>query len=229
MRSSRMPGSGIRMWSRAYLVRRRTLFSRPLMDGLAAVAILAVFSCAPRSGGAAPDSVSCSVYGGFVSELLPHQQYFVLMPESTPGVEGQWQDATPMEFERGDGLIESPSTDESEMIALNVSGFSHRLRAHQPTVNIKSCFRSNELTFSDLPYHDTLESLDAQRTSDVSPQEQILYVWQLSPVAVSRDGRQALILGGYYCGGLCAAQAYYLLERRGDAWVTIGRRLLSVS
>ena len=43
----------------------------------------------------------------------------------------------------------------------------------------------------------------------------------VSRVGFSRDGRYALILVDYGCGGRCGGTVYYLLEKRTNRWVTI--------
>jgi hypothetical protein len=43
----------------------------------------------------------------------------------------------------------------------------------------------------------------------------------VSRLGFSRDGRYALMLVDYGCGGRCGGTVYYLLERRADMWQTI--------
>lgn len=43
----------------------------------------------------------------------------------------------------------------------------------------------------------------------------------VSRVGFSRDGRHALMLVDYGCGGLCGGTVYYLLEKRTNTWQTI--------
>lgn len=119
----------------------------------------------------------------------------------------------------GHGQDKDPETFDFD-IAPFISNMS-RLREE----NLIDCFDHQ----SNTPWHGNLEQFASHLEANSAtgrPNDALLV---FSPVAISRDGRTALVYETYYCGGLCAAGQFVLLDKEDNVWQVIGIHLVWVS
>jgi hypothetical protein len=211
----------------------------------AAISLIVPFpACSPAAGGSAQDEAgrdamevaraSCDVYRRFVAEFSPHQRQFVFMAASVPEMPAR-RPTAPMEFRRGSGIFAPPPGPPSrrETFTADTSELFAQLQT-LPSTNIADCFPEGQVVFSTATYTETIANFSIERerlyiNREPPSPDQIISVWQVSPVAVSADGRRALMMGGFFCGGLCGGGAYYLFERQGDEWDLVGYRTAWIS
>ena len=80
---------------------------------------------------------------------------------------------------------------------------------------VSDCFGEDGPMFIEAS-EDQRALLDANR--------EIHWILTVSPVAVSPDGRHALMEAVFDCGVVCAQQEFILFERQGSDWVLVGHR-----
>lgn len=195
--------------------------------GLIAAMVLAGCSVAGDLPGS--DATSCEVYRAFYDQLPDRKAVFFRSTTlSVPPIAG----VAPSQFERDTGqseTVELEAIDETierpvrEDFELDTTHFSAQLRV--AASSLVGCF-SDEGP----PLHDgSFELLYLRERLLGRDDDGFVTVWAVSPVALSPDGVHALIYADHYCGALCAGGAFYLLQRRNEAWVVVGDRWVWVS
>jgi hypothetical protein len=189
-----------------------------------AVAAIALTSCGRQTAApAAPalDHTSCAVYRSFY-EQLPVKERNAFRARSSPEmlVTHRIDDVAPIRFERGNGLLAPPGIGEPppEEFAADTSSYWGQVRT-KPAVRLSDCFPEEGPRFFE----------DSENLTEDVRQAGTDKVWRVSPVAISADGRRALILGSHWCGSLCGGTDYYLFDRAGSDWVLVGHHSLWIS
>jgi hypothetical protein len=86
-------------------------------------------------------------------------------------------------------------------------------------VSIRSCFNGADVPrFSSLPLW-ALNVLHGKHPDELVGN---VVVYSFSPAVISSDGQTALVYTEYYCGGLCAAGSFQLLEQHNSVWEVTG-------
>jgi hypothetical protein len=192
--------------------------------GLASVALILIALSACDGGLSANtvDQESCAVYRSFYDQLPAREQHAFLANSSPEILSVHRVDTTaPTQFDRGAGLLmPNPNDAPTVSIVADTSGYFDQLHT-KPASGLSACFPEQNPRLYDDVSDDLMSALE-HSTGD------IIGVWRLSPVAISSDGRRALIVGGFLCGGLCGGGAFYLFEKVDSEWTLIGHRNLWV-
>jgi hypothetical protein len=125
--------------------------------------------------------------------------------------------------ELGGEMFEFPVLEPYEV---DVSDLAQQLGTATP-VSIRSCFRGAEVApkFSDWP----LWALNLMEGRPPGEMVGRVVIHSFSPVAISADGQRALVYTEYFCGGLCAAGMFTLLEKHDANWLITARSGVWVS
>ena len=174
-------------------------------------AVFVVLGCAPQTP---RQSAACQVYQSFFdkwpAQARPHLR---LVRQSLP--ESALRDElAPNRFAPGLLTAPPPNNIPPGEITNDTSQYFHQLRSRP--VAVSDCFSEEGPTF--------IEASEDKRELLDRADHNISFIWTVSPVAISPDGRHALIFAEYYCGDLCAGAVYILFERQGSDWALVGHR-----
>ena len=126
----------------------------------------------------------------------------------------------PDRFDRGLGGIADPRRAKEEF-TVDTSGYFPQVMMDR-SLFIRHCFEDRQANFFD-GFGWWLNVREAMFGSfDVK-------LWELSPVGISQDGRNALVYAESSCGSWCGAGEFFLFERRGNEWVVVGASLQWIS
>ncbi|MGD2132989.1 MAG: tetratricopeptide repeat protein, partial [Maricaulaceae bacterium] len=188
-----------------------------------------------RSAAVPADERSCAVYRA-LSRNLDVEEIKFFRPSTRYD---EWRD----DFDTGDPWSFSRETGETELLSIGDEQFEVPVLDHfefdaqplfssifsGPELSIDHCFGdgagASRFTFQ------SLDRLYAEAAAIANGDDVFVTIYSASRVGYSEDGTYALVYEQSYCGGLCGAGGFVLLERDPETalWSVIGFRNVWVS
>lgn len=165
-------------------------------------------------------SVACSVYDAFYEHIEESDGvFFRSMSLPLPPIAGGQFDSDAewaTQFQHLEGRRESVLQSLRDDFSVDATTFFDDLGS--PPTTVAACFGDGSP-----PIHDgTLRQAQVRQTLRSFGRHPGVTLVTVSPVAISADGRHAIIYATIECGGLCGGGTFYVFERQGDAWAEIG-------